>query len=139
MFYDRQYRIEKQIFVAVGVFSIVAILIAALGLFGLSSYTTMQRTKEIGIRKVNGASVNRILFLLSREFLDLILLAVVIATPLTWLLISKWMDGYPYQAGVQWAVFVITGFLVIVFALTAVAIQTLRAASSNPVQSLKYE
>ena len=82
-FYDRQYRIEKQIFVAVGVFSLVAIIIAALGLFGLSSYTTLQRTKEIGIRKVNGASVNRILTLLSKEFVELILLAILIASPLT--------------------------------------------------------
>ena len=139
VFYDRQYRIEKQIFVAVGVFSLVAILIAALGLFGLSSYTTIQRTKEIGIRKVNGASVKRILLLLSREFLDLILLAVVIATPITWWLISKWMDGYPYQAGIQWGIFVLTGLFVVVFALIAVAIQTVRAANSNPAQSLKYE
>ena len=122
-----------------GIFPLVAIIIAALGLFGLSSYTTIQRTKEIGIRKVNGATVNRILFLLSREFLDLILLAIIIATPLTWWIISKWMDGYPYQAGIQWGVFVITGILVILFALIAVAIQTVRAANTNPAKSLKYE
>ncbi len=138
-FYDRQYRIEKQIFIAIGVFSLVAIIIAALGLFGLSSYTTLQRTKEIGIRKVNGASVNRILLLLSREFLDLILLAIVIATPLTWWIVSKWMQRFPYQAGIQWTVFVITAFLVILFALIAVAIQTVRAANINPAESLKYE
>ncbi len=121
-FYDRQYRIEKQIFFAVGVFSLVAIIIAALGLFGLSSYTTLQRTKEIGIRKVNGASVNRIHTLLSKEFVELILLAT-----------------YPYQAGINWLVFIITGLLVILFALLAVGIQTVRAANTNPAQSLKYE
>lgn len=98
VFYDRQYRIEKQIFVAVGVFSLVAIIIAALGLFGLSSYTTLQRTKEIGIRKVNGASVNRILILLSKEFVELILLAILIASPLTWWNINKWLENYPYQS-----------------------------------------
>lgn len=138
-FYDRQYRIEKQIFVAIGVFSLVAIIIAALGLFGLSSYTILQRTREIGIRKVNGASVNSILFLLSKEFLNLILVAIVIATPLTWWAIAKWMDSYPYKAGIHWYVFLITGILVIVFALIAVAIQTIRAANTNPAQSLKYE
>jgi len=139
IFYDRQYRIEKQIFVAVGVFSLVAIIIAALGLFGLSSYTTLQRTKEIGIRKVNGASVNRILTLLSREFIELILLAILIATPLTWWVIGKWLENYPYQAGISWPVFIFTGLLVIVFALLAVGIQTVRAANINPAQSLKYE
>ncbi len=139
VFFDRQYRIEKQIFATVGAFSLVAIIIAALGLFGLSSYTTLQRTKEIGIRKINGANVNRILFLLSMEFLELILLAILIATPLTWWAISKWLESYPYQTGIHWIVFVITGFLVILFSLIAVTIQTVRAANTNPAQSLKYE
>jgi putative ABC transport system permease protein len=138
-FYDRQYRIEKQVFVAVGVFSLVAIIIAALGLFGLSSYTTLQRTKEIGIRKVNGASVNRILTLLSKEFVELILMAILIASPLTWWIIGKWLATYPYQIGINWLVFLITGLLVILFALLAVGIQTVRAANTNPAQSLKYE
>jgi len=138
-FYDRQYRIEKQIFVAVGVFSLVAIIIAVLGLFGLSSYTTLQRTKEIGIRKVNGASVTRILIMLSREFIELILMAILMALPLTWWVIDRWLDNYPYQAGVNWLVFVITGLVVILFALLSVGIQTFRAASTNPAQSLKYE
>ncbi len=138
-FYDRQYRIEKQIFVAIGVFSLVAIIIAALGLFGLSSYTVLQRTREIGIRKVNGASVTNILFLLSKEFLELVLIGIVIATPLTWWAIIKWMDNYPYKAGVHWFVFFITGLLVIVFALIAVTTQTVKAANTNPAQSLKYE
>ncbi|MFC2111882.1 ABC transporter permease [Bacteroidota bacterium] len=139
VFFNRQYRIEKQIFVAIGVFSLVAIIIAALGLFGLSSYTTLQRTKEIGIRKVNGATVNRILYLLSREFFELILLAIVFATPLTWWIISKWLENYPYKVGINWIVFVITGLMVILFALIAVAIQTVRAANTNPAESLKYE
>ncbi len=138
-FYDRQYRIEKQIFVAVGVFSLVAIVLAALGLFGLSSYTTLQRTKEIGIRKVNGASVTRILTLLSKEFVELILLAILIASPLTWWIVGKWLENYPYQVGISWLVFLITGLLVILFALLAVGIQTVRAANTNPAQSLKYE
>lgn len=139
VFYDRQYRIEKQIFVAIGVFSLVAIIIAALGLFGLSSYTILQRTSEIGVRKVHGASVTRILILLSKEFLELIILSIAIATPITWWGISKWMENYPYQVGINWGVFLVTGLLVILFALFAVAIQTIRAANTNPAQSLKYE
>ncbi len=138
-FYDRQYRIEKQIFVAAGIFSLVAIIIAALGLFGLSSYTTLQRTKEIGIRKVNGASVNRIMTLLSKEFVELILLAILIASPLTWWVIDKWMENYPYKAGISWLVFIFTDLFVILIALMAVGIQTVRAANTNPAQSLKYE
>jgi putative ABC transport system permease protein len=139
VFFDRQYRIEKQIFSAVGVFSFLAVIIAALGLFGLSSYTTLQRTKEIGIRKVNGASVNRILLLLSREFMDLIFLAILMAVPVTAWLIYRWLANYPYRAGIDWKIFLFTAFLVILFALIAVAIQTLRAANANPAQSLKYE
>ncbi len=138
-FYDRQYRIEKQIFIAIGVFSLVAIIIAALGLYGLSSYTILQRTREIGIRKVNGASVTNILTLLSREFLELVLIAIVIATPLTWWAISRWMDNYPYKAGIHWSIFLVTGLSAILFALIAVTTQTVKAANANPAVSLKYE
>ncbi|MCK5464024.1 MAG: hypothetical protein KAI95_13450, partial [Bacteroidales bacterium] len=80
-----------------------------------------------------------ILTLLSREFIELILLAILIATPLTWWVIAKWLENYPYQAGISWPVFIFTGLLVIVFALLAVGIQTVHAANINPAQSLKYE
>ncbi|NOR33682.1 MAG: FtsX-like permease family protein [Bacteroidales bacterium] len=138
-FFDRQYRIEKQLNTAVGFFALVAILIAALGLFGLSSYTTLQRTKEIGIRKVNGASPGRILALISKDYLVLILISVLIASPITWLLIRRWLEAFPYRVPIHWWVFVYTGVLALVLALGAVSIQTLRAANSNPTNSLKYE
>jgi putative ABC transport system permease protein len=138
-FFDRQYRIEKQLNTAVGFFALVAILIAALGLFGLSSYTTLQRTKEIGIRKVNGASPLRILKLISKDYLILILLSVIIASPVTWLLIRRWLEAFPYQVGLHWWVFILTGLIALVLALAAVSIQTLRAANKNPSESLKYE
>jgi ABC-type antimicrobial peptide transport system permease subunit len=77
--------------------------------------------------------------LLSKEFVELILLAILIASPLTWWVVGKWLDNYPYQAGISWLVFVFTGLLVILFALLAVGIQTVRAANTNPAQSLKYE
>lgn len=138
-FFDRQYRMEKQLNTAVGFFALVAILIAALGLFGLSSYTTLQRTKEIGIRKVNGASPGRILKLISKDYLVLILLSVIIASPLTWLLIRRWLEAFPYQVSLHWWVFIFTGLIALVLALAAVSIQTLRAANKNPTESLKYE
>jgi putative ABC transport system permease protein len=138
-FFDRQYRIEKQLNTAVGFFALVAILIALLGLFGLSSYTTLQRTKEIGIRKVNGASPGRILSLISKDYLVLILLSVLIASPLTWFLIRRWLEAFPYRVSLHWWVFLYTGAMALVVALAAVSIQTLRAANSNPTQSLKYE
>jgi putative ABC transport system permease protein len=138
-FFDRQYRIEKQLNSALGFFALVAILIAALGLFGLSSYTALQRTKEIGIRKVNGASSGRILRLICRDYLQLILISVIIASPLTWLLIRRWLEAFPYQIPLHWWVFLYTGVLAFAIALAAVSIQTLRAANSNPTESLKYE
>jgi len=138
-FFDRQYRIEKQLNTAVGFFALVAILIAALGLFGLSSYTTLQRTKEIGIRKVNGASPGRILRLISKDYLVLILLSVFIASPLTWLLIRRWLEAFPYRVPLHWWVFIYTGILALLIALAAVSIQTLSAANKNPSESLKYE
>ncbi len=131
--------IEKQLNTAVGFFALVAILIAALGLFGLSSYTTLQRTKEIGIRKVNGASPGRILKLISKDYLLLILISILIASPITWLLISKWLEGFPYRLSMHWWVFLYTGILALVIALAAVSIQTLRAAGKNPAEALKYE
>jgi putative ABC transport system permease protein len=138
-FYNHQYRIEKQLNASVGFFAMIAILIAALGLFGLSSYTTLQRTKEIGIRKVNGASSGRILLLLSRDYLRLIILAVVIASPLTWWFIQNWLDAYPYRIPIRWWVFPVAGILALILALAAVSIQTIRAANRNPSHSLKYE
>jgi len=138
-FYNKQYRIEKQLNAAVGFFALIAVLIAGLGLYGLSSYTTLQRTKEIGIRKVNGASSGRILGLISMEYLWLIGIAVVLATPLTWWAMEKWLRGFPYRTQVEVGVFIFTALLAVLLALAAVSIQTLRAASRNPAESLRYE
>ncbi len=138
-FFDRQYRIEKQINIATGVFAVLAVFIAALGLFGLSSYTTLQRTKEIGIRKVMGANVNRILLLLSKEFVLLILFSIIISLYPTYFMIRKWLDNYPYKIDISWLVFLGTGLFVILFALIAVSFQTIRTAHTNPTESLRYE
>ncbi len=138
-FYERQYRIERQLNVAVGFFALIAIFIAALGLFGLSSYTVLQRTKEIGIRKVNGASSRKILLLLSRDYIRLILVAVVIASPVTWWFIRNWLLSFPYRLPVRWWAFLATGVVALVVALAAVSIQSIRASNRNPAESLKDE
>jgi len=138
-FYNRQYRIEKQINVAAGTFAFVAIIIAILGLFGLSSYSTLQRTKEIGIRKVLGASINRILLILVRESVVLIILSLVLSVLPTVLIINHWLEQYPYQIKISGWVFVLTGVTVVVFALAAIAYQTIRTSFQNPAESLRYE
>jgi len=138
-FYDRQYRLEDQLRVSVGFFALIGILIAALGLFGLSSYAILQRTKEIGIRKVNGASSRGILLLLSRDYLLLIALAITIATPVTWWFTRNWLQSFPYRQSIQWWIFLIAGLAALVIALAAVNFQTIRASNQNPSESLKYE
>jgi len=138
-FFDRQYRIEKQVDITAGIFSSLAIIMAVLGLVGLSSYTTLQRTKEIGIRKVLGSNFSRILLLLSREYIQLIMIAFVISVPPVIFIIRSWLNQYPYKISISWGVFAGSGFLVILFSILAVALQTIRAAQINPADSLKYE
>ncbi|MES2679013.1 MAG: FtsX-like permease family protein [Bacteroidota bacterium] len=120
-------------------FSSLAILISCLGLLGLSSYSTFQRTKEIGIRKVLGASVPRIVRLLSKEFLALVLISFLIATPLSWYAMHKWLQDYAYRIGIQWWVFMIAGLLALFIALFTVSFQAIKAAVANPVKSLRTE
>ncbi len=138
-FFNRQYRIEKQINVAAGTFAFIAIIIAVLGLFGLSSYSTLQRTKEIGIRKVMGASINRILLILVKESLILIIISLVLSVVPTVLIINSWLEQYPYQIEIHGWVFVLTGGTVIVFAMAAIAYQTIKTSLQNPAESLRYE
>ncbi len=120
-------------------FSTLAIFISCLGLLGLSSYSTFQRTKEIGIRKVLGASVPGIVSLLSKEFLVLVLLSFIIATPLAWYAMHKWLQDYAYRIEIQWWIFVVSGLLALFVALFTVSFQAIKAAMANPVKSLRTE
>src|SRR5690606_3584795 len=120
-------------------FSILAILIACLGLLGLATYTAEQRTKEIGIRKVLGANVGSIVGLLSRDFIKLVLVAIAIATPLSWFAMNKWLQGFAYQVPVHWSIFLIAVMLSIVVALFTISFQSVKAALMTPVKSLKSE
>jgi putative ABC transport system permease protein len=117
----------------------IAILIACLGLFGLATFTAEQRTKEIGVRKVLGASVSSILVLLSKDFLKLILIAILIATPIAWWAMHQWLQNFEFKIHISWWTFGFTGLLMVCIALLTVSFQSLKAAVANPVKSLRTE
>lgn len=136
---DQLYASEQRLGQAFNLFTMLALLIAAIGLFGLVSHSVIQRTKEIGIRKVLGASATSIVQLLSRDFLLLVLISTVIATPLAWYLMQKWLQGFAYRIELQWWLFLLAGCVVIMVAMATVSLQSLKAAWLNPVDSLKRE
>jgi putative ABC transport system permease protein len=133
------YRAEQRIEKIFGTFAIVAILLACIGLFALAAFTTVQRTKEIGIRKVLGASVASITALLSGEFVKLVFIALVIAIPIAWFSVEQWLQDFAYRISVDGWVFALAGMITILVALLAVSFQTIKAAFANPVESLKNE
>jgi len=118
---------------------ILLILIACLGLFGLVTFAAQQRTKEIGIRKVLGASVNEIVRLLSTDFLKLVLMAFIIATPIAWFFMNKWLQNYAYRIKIGWWIFIVAGVLAMLIALVTISFQAIKAAVANPVKSLRTE
>ena len=126
----------RQVYV---IFGALAVFIACLGLFGLASFTLEQRTKEIGVRKVLGASVNNIIFLLSKEFAKLVLFANIVAWPLAFYVMNRWLGNFAYRIGIGWDIFVLSGILAIVIALFTVCFHSVRAALSNPATALRYE
>jgi putative ABC transport system permease protein len=138
-FFDRQYRGEDRFGTLFMYFASLAIFISCLGLMGLASYSTVQRTKEIGIRKVVGASVGQIVFLLSRDFLQLVLLAFLVSGPIAFWLIEGWLKGFAYRIPVYWWIFAIAGLLAVLIAILTVSFQAIKAALVNPVNSLRSE
>ena len=138
-FFNQQYAENQRFGNVFALFAVLAIAIACFGLLGLSAYNVLQRTKEIGIRKVLGASVNSLLFVLSRDFLVLVIVAFVIAVPLTWLAMDSWLQGFAYRIGLSWWVFGLAGLLAMVIAFVTVGGQALKAAMQNPVKSLRSE
>ena len=121
------------------IFAALAIVISCLGLFGLASYTAERRTKEIGVRKVLGASVTGIATLLSVDFLRLIIISALIAFPVAWLAMNSWLQGYPYRISISWWVFLIAGLLSVLIAIITISFQSIKAALMNPVRSLRTE
>ncbi|MEO6550888.1 MAG: ABC transporter permease [Ferruginibacter sp.] len=138
-FFDRQYSSEARFEKLFFNFSILAILISCLGLLGLASYSTMQRTKEIGIRKVMGASVQGIINLLSIEFVKLVTISFLIAVPVAGYLMNNWLKDFAYKTNLAWWVFALAGVAALVIALLTVSYQAIKAAIANPVKSLRAE
>ena len=137
--FDGLYRAEQRIGRIFLSFSSLAILIACLGLFGLVAYAAEQRTREIGIRKVLGAGISTIVRMLSRDFIKLVLLAILIASPLAWLAMHKWLQGFAYRIDISLWIFIGAGLIALFIAVVTVSFQTIRAAVANPVKSLKSE
>lgn len=137
--FDQMYRAEQRVGTLALIFAGLAILIACLGLFGLAAYTAEQRTKEIGVRKVLGASVTSIIGLLSKDFLKLVLIAIVIASPLAWYAMYTWLQDFVYKINIEWWVFALAGGLAVSIALLTVSFQSIKAALMNPVKSLRSE
>jgi putative ABC transport system permease protein len=137
--FDAAYRSEQRIGKIFVIFTTLAIVIACLGLFGLAAYAAEQRTKEIGIRKVLGADVSAIVAMLSKDFVKLVLLAIVIASPLAWYLMSKWLQDFAYRISIHWWVIAIAGTGALVIAVITIGFQSVKAALANPVNSLKNE
>ena len=138
-YYNNLYKAEFRFRKVFSLFTVLAILIACMGLLALSSYTTLQRTKEIGIRKVLGASVVSILVLLSRDYIQLILLAFAVAIPVANYFMIEWLKAFAYKIEIQWWLFALPGVMVLIIALFSVSSQTWKAARKNPVDSLRYE
>ena len=137
--YNEQYQADQQFGKVFGVFSVLAIFIACLGLFGLSSLTAIQRTKEIGVRKVLGATLRSILGLMSRDYIVLLFISIVLAVPVAWWIMDGWLQGFAYRIPLSWWIFAAPSLAVVTIALVTVSVHTLRAARTNPATSLRYE
>src|SRR5690606_23058111 len=137
--YAQKFAEEQRIATLTALFATIAILIACLGLFGLAAFTAQQKTKEIGIRKVLGASIAGIVTMLSKDFVRLVCLAIVIASPIAWWAMNQWLEDFAYRIEVEWWIFVLTGLAAVAIALLTVSWQAIRAAVANPVDSLRDE
>ena len=137
--FEEQYREERKFSTIFLYFSILSLVIACLGLYGLISYTTTQKTKEIGIRKVLGASAKGIATMLSGSFLKLVLFACIIAMPVAWYIMNRWLEDFAYRTTISWWMYAIAGSLVLLIALITVSFEAIKAAIANPVKSLRTE
>ena len=135
--FQKNYKAESRLSAIVGYFTLIAILISCLGLFGLATFSAEQRTKEIGIRKVLGASVGGIVALLSADFLKLVALSVVIASPIAWFVMNKWLQDFAYRLPIHWTVFVLTALVALLIAFVTIGSQAVKAAISNQAKMLK--
>ena len=137
--FDLLYKEERRSTTLILLFAVLALLVSVLGLYGLATFRAESRTKEIGIRKVLGATVSNIVRLLSRDFVKLVLIAVMIASPVAWWLMNNWLDDFAYRIEIQWWMFVVAGLVAVLIALLTISFQAIRAAMANPVEALRTE
>lgn len=137
--FDSQYKKEEQLSYACTIFSLIAIIITCLGLWGQIIFISTSKTKEIGIRKVNGARVSEILSMLNKDFVKWVALAFVIATPIAWYAMNKWLENFAFKTELSWWIFALAGLMALGIALLTVSWQSWRAATRNPVEALRYE
>jgi putative ABC transport system permease protein len=137
--FNARYKAEDRLASIFSIFTVITIVLAAMGLFGLAAFTIEQRTKEIGIRKVLGASIYSINGLLSKDFLKLVLLSIVVASPVAWYFMHNWLQGFAYRINIQWWMFGSAGLLAILVALVTISYHAVKAAIANPVNSLRSE
>jgi ABC-type antimicrobial peptide transport system permease subunit len=133
------YKQENQLSQLYKVFSAIAIFLSCLGLYGLASFMAVQRIKEVGIRKVLGATAGNIVYLFSKEFIILIAIAFAIATPIAWYYMHQWLQDYAYRINISWWLFAVGGLVAIIIALATISFQAVKAAIANPVKSLRTE
>ncbi|HEY6978639.1 MAG TPA: FtsX-like permease family protein, partial [Chitinophagaceae bacterium] len=137
--FNKQYANDQLFGKVFTIFASFAIFIACLGLLGLSLFATAQRTKEIGVRKVLGASVSNIVMLLSKDFIKLVLIAFIIASPVAWYIMHTWLQDFAYRINISWWIFIAAGLLALIIALLTISFQSIKAAVANPVKSLRTE
>jgi putative ABC transport system permease protein len=137
--FNQQYNAEQRTGTIAITLTSLAIIIACLGLFGLAAYAAEQRTKEIGIRKVLGANISTIVGMLSKDFIKLVLIAIVLAVPIGWYFMDKWLQGFAYRINIQWWIFASAGLAAIIIAFITISFQSIKAALINPVKSLRSE
>ena len=137
--FNNTYKAEQKVGQLLGLFAGLTILVACLGLFGLATFTAEQRTKELGVRKVLGATVASLVQLVSKEFLKLVIIANIIAWPLAWWAMNKWLQDFAYHITISWWIFVLAGIAAVILTIITVSFQAIKAALMNPVRSLKAE
>lgn len=137
--FDKMYKEDDKLKSLLWIFTAITIFVACLGLFGLAAYAAERRKKEVGIRKVLGASVNGIFFLLSKDFIKLVLIALVIASPIAWYFMNDWLQDFAYRIDISWWIFVIAAISAILIAIITISFQAIKAALSNPIKNLRTE
>jgi putative ABC transport system permease protein len=138
-YYNEQYSSDRRFSGLFMISSILAIIIACLGLYGLSSYSILKRTKEIGIRKTNGARIFQVMILLNVDFVKWVIIAIIIATPVAWIVMNKWLENFAYRISMNWWIIASSALIATAIALITVSWQSYRAATRNPVETLRYE